>query len=122
MEWLDHLASHRPPGNPGRALDAGDARARTVAGVHRTGDQGATGCTNIYTANWAEVTWHVHFHLIPRAADLAPDLRGARVFTATDRAADERSMTAVQQRVLAQITDDLPRRRSVPSAAGDERR
>ena len=44
--------------------------------------RGVLGCAKTYVALFAEAEGfaHVHFHLIPRAADLAPDLRGPRVF------------------------------------------
>lgn len=39
-------------------------------------------CEKTYVAQFAEAEGfsHVHFHLIPRAADLPPELRGPRVF------------------------------------------
>jgi diadenosine tetraphosphate (Ap4A) HIT family hydrolase len=41
-----------------------------------------TGCDKTYVALFAEAEGfgHVHFHVIPRHADLDPDLRGPRVF------------------------------------------
>lgn len=40
------------------------------------------GCAKTYVALFAEAEGfaHVHFHVIPRAADLAADLRGPRIF------------------------------------------
>jgi diadenosine tetraphosphate (Ap4A) HIT family hydrolase len=40
------------------------------------------GCEKTYVAQFAEAKGfaHVHFHIVPRAADLAPDLRGPRIF------------------------------------------
>ena len=40
------------------------------------------GCAREYVAGWAEAPHfqHVHLHVIPVAADLAPDLRGPGVF------------------------------------------
>jgi diadenosine tetraphosphate (Ap4A) HIT family hydrolase len=40
------------------------------------------GCAKTYVALFAEAEGfaHVHFHVIPRAGDLAPDLRGPRIF------------------------------------------
>ena len=40
------------------------------------------GCAKTYVALFAEAEGfaHVHFHVIPRADDLAPDLRGPRIF------------------------------------------
>jgi hypothetical protein len=39
-------------------------------------------CTKTYVALFAEAEGfaHVHFHVIPRAADLEADLRGPRIF------------------------------------------
>ncbi|WP_426506330.1 HIT family protein [Dactylosporangium sp. McL0621] len=41
-----------------------------------------TGCTKTYVAQFAEAPGfgHVHFHVVPRAADLPPDVRGPGVF------------------------------------------
>ncbi|GAA1984294.1 HIT family protein [Kitasatospora viridis] len=41
-----------------------------------------TGCAKVYVAQFAEAPGfgHVHFHLIPRAVELAPEHRGPRVF------------------------------------------
>ena len=41
------------------------------------------GCPKTYVAQFAEAPGfaHVHFHVVPRAADLSPDLRGPAVFT-----------------------------------------
>lgn len=44
--------------------------------------RGVLGCAKSYVALFAEAEGfaHVHFHVIPRAADLEADLRGPRVF------------------------------------------
>ena len=44
--------------------------------------QVVTGCEKTYVAQFAEAEGfrHVHFHIVPRAADLAVELRGPRVF------------------------------------------
>lgn len=41
-----------------------------------------TGCAKTYVVQFAEASGfgHVHFHIVPRMADLAEDLRGPRVF------------------------------------------
>ncbi|HZN17679.1 MAG TPA: HIT family protein [Micromonosporaceae bacterium] len=41
-----------------------------------------TGCVKTYVAQFAEAEGfsHVHFHLVPRMADLLPELRGPKVF------------------------------------------
>jgi diadenosine tetraphosphate (Ap4A) HIT family hydrolase len=43
----------------------------------------ATGCDKTYVALFAEAEGfaHAHFHVIPRHRDLAPELRGPRVFS-----------------------------------------
>ena len=40
------------------------------------------GCQKTYVAQFAEVEGfsHVHFHIVPRQADLASELRGPRIF------------------------------------------
>jgi diadenosine tetraphosphate (Ap4A) HIT family hydrolase len=44
--------------------------------------QAVTGCAKTYVAQFAEAEGfaHVHFHIVPRPADLAHDQRGPRVF------------------------------------------
>jgi diadenosine tetraphosphate (Ap4A) HIT family hydrolase len=41
-----------------------------------------TGCPKVYLAQFAEAPGfgHVHFHLVPRPAELAAELRGPRIF------------------------------------------
>lgn len=39
-----------------------------------------TGCAKTYVAQFAEQIAHVHFHVVPRAADLPGDLLGPGVF------------------------------------------
>lgn len=41
-----------------------------------------TGCEKTYVMQFAEMEGfsHVHFHIVPRMADLSPDLRGPKVF------------------------------------------
>lgn len=41
-----------------------------------------TGCSKTYVAQFAEAAGfeHTHFHVIPRSADLPPDLVGPRIF------------------------------------------
>lgn len=50
-----------------------------------------TGCEKTYVAQFAEAAGfgHVHFHVVPRAADLPADRRGPRVFGFLGRGADE---------------------------------
>jgi diadenosine tetraphosphate (Ap4A) HIT family hydrolase len=44
--------------------------------------QAVLGCEKTYVAQFAEAEGfaHVHFHIVPRPPDLAPDLRGPRIF------------------------------------------
>lgn len=50
-----------------------------------------TGCEKTYVAQFAEASGfgHVHFHVVPRAADLPGELRGPRVFALLGRGAEE---------------------------------
>jgi hypothetical protein len=50
-----------------------------------------TGCAKEYMAFFAEMPGfhHVHVHMIPRAGDLAPELRGGKVFAFLQARADE---------------------------------
>ena len=66
-----------------------------------------TGCPRTYVAQFAEKQGfaHVHFHVIPRAVDLEPSLRGPGVFAFFDRrpiSTDERDRISASLRsVLA---------------------
>lgn len=42
-----------------------------------------TGCLKEYCISYSEVEHfnHIHFHIIPRAADLPDDLKGSKIFT-----------------------------------------
>jgi diadenosine tetraphosphate (Ap4A) HIT family hydrolase len=50
-----------------------------------------TGCAKEYMAFFAEMPGfhHVHLHMIPRAGDLAPELRGGKVFALLQAARDD---------------------------------
>ena len=50
-----------------------------------------TGCEKTYVAQFAEAAGfgHVHFHVVPRAADMPENLRGPRMFGAIGIAGDE---------------------------------
>ena len=50
-----------------------------------------TGCEKTYVAQFAEAAGygHVHFHIIPRSADLPADLRGPRIFGLHGRDAND---------------------------------
>jgi diadenosine tetraphosphate (Ap4A) HIT family hydrolase len=62
---------------PAEAAELGPL-LRNVTAAMRT----VLGCTKTYVALFAEAEGfaHVHFHVIPRAADLDADLRGPRIF------------------------------------------
>ena len=68
-----------------------------------------TGCEKTYVVQFAEKAEHrhVHVHVIPRAGDLPDELQGPRVFDLLgvdgDRAVTEERMTAVAERVAAQL-------------------
>jgi diadenosine tetraphosphate (Ap4A) HIT family hydrolase len=63
----------------------------------------ATGCTKTYVAQFAEKEGftHVHFHVVPRMADLPSDLRGPGVF--------EFLRQPQQQWLTADQADDISR-------------
>ncbi|MFJ2172236.1 HIT family protein [Streptomyces sp. NPDC087851] len=62
-----------------------------------------TGCVKTYVAQFAELKGfaHVHFHVVPRGADLSQDLRGPRVFELLGR--------PERQRVAADLVDGIAR-------------
>ena len=67
------------------------------------------GCEKTYVVQFAEAEGfaHVHFHIVPRAADLAPDLRGPRIFRLLSP--DDRPHVGEQQRdeLAAQLAGEL---------------
>jgi diadenosine tetraphosphate (Ap4A) HIT family hydrolase len=69
----------------------------------------AVGCVKTYVAQFAEhpLHPHVHFHVIPRAADHPDDLRGPRIFDALGDAVDpvpDARMDEIAARVRASFT------------------
>jgi diadenosine tetraphosphate (Ap4A) HIT family hydrolase len=54
--------------------------------------QAVTGCVKTYVVQFAEAEGfaHVHFHLVPRLPDLAPDRVGPNVFALLNPAEDQR--------------------------------
>lgn len=62
-----------------------------------------TGCVKTYVAQFAEVDGfaHVHFHVMPRMADLSQELRGPHVFQLLRRPA--------RQRVAPDLVDEITR-------------
>jgi diadenosine tetraphosphate (Ap4A) HIT family hydrolase len=70
-----------------------------------------TGCAKTYVVQFAEAArfHHVHFHVIPRMADLPVDRRGPKVFEFLTQPA-EHTVTRDQMNALAaDLTRHLPR-------------
>jgi len=67
------------------------------------------GCVKTYVMQFAEAEGfgHVHLHVVPRAADLAPDLRGPRVFALLGVPEGERLPEADQDRLALEIRGAL---------------
>lgn len=71
--------------------------------------EAVTGCQKTYVAMFAEKDGfgHVHFHLIPRPADLSPELRGPAVFdllrTSFDRCLSEERADEVAESIKAEL-------------------
>jgi diadenosine tetraphosphate (Ap4A) HIT family hydrolase len=70
-----------------------------------------TGCAKTYVAQFAEAEGfaHVHFHIVPRPVDLAPEHRGPRVFGllgANGRPpVSEAAMDELATKLAAQLAD-----------------
>jgi diadenosine tetraphosphate (Ap4A) HIT family hydrolase len=62
---------------PEEAADLGPLLSRVTAAM-----RSVLGCEKSYVALFAEAEGfaHVHFHVVPRQADLPADLRGPRIF------------------------------------------
>ncbi|MFJ8746263.1 HIT family protein [Embleya sp. NPDC127516] len=75
-------------------------QVRLARALHET-----TGCAKTYVAQFAEKPGfeHVHFHVVPRMADLAPELRGPKVFTLLHPTGAERVSTVEMDRVALAI-------------------
>jgi diadenosine tetraphosphate (Ap4A) HIT family hydrolase len=75
---------------------------RSVTAALRT----VVGCDKTYVALFAEAEGfaHVHFHVIPRHADLPDDLRGPRVFGLLGGDADRHVSDAAMDDVAAKLT------------------
>ena len=69
-----------------------------------------TGCEKTYVALFAEAEGfsHVHFHVIPRHADLDPRLRGPRVFELMGGDPARTVPDAVMDQIAASIAAALP--------------
>ncbi len=73
-----------------------------------------TGCQKTYVAMFAEKDGfgHVHFHLIPRLADLSSELRGPAVFdllqTPSDQCLSEERSDEVAESIKAELARIRP--------------
>jgi diadenosine tetraphosphate (Ap4A) HIT family hydrolase len=71
--------------------------------------QTVLGCQKTYVAQFAEAEGfsHVHFHIVPRQAELAKELRGPRIFQLLGPAdrpvVSERQLTEVSAALAAQL-------------------
>lgn len=62
------------------------------------------GAPKTYVAEFGEATgFHLHFHVIARPTNLAPDHRGPGVFKYLGRAEDEQVSTASQDELAARL-------------------
>jgi diadenosine tetraphosphate (Ap4A) HIT family hydrolase len=68
-----------------------------------------TGCVKTYVVQFAEAEGfsHVHFHVVPRMADLPAELRGPRVFGLLNGPESEQVSVAGQDRLAAALRDHL---------------
>jgi diadenosine tetraphosphate (Ap4A) HIT family hydrolase len=71
--------------------------------------QDVTGCEKTYVAQFAEAAGfsHVHFHIVPRAPGLPPELRGPRVFGLLGAAASERVSDQGMDEIAAALAGRL---------------
>jgi diadenosine tetraphosphate (Ap4A) HIT family hydrolase len=83
--------------NDAEAAGLGTWQARLSRALHAV-----TGCTKTYVVQFAEAPrfHHVHFHIVPRMADLPADRRGPKVFEFLTGPA-ERAVTSDQMNTLA---------------------
>jgi diadenosine tetraphosphate (Ap4A) HIT family hydrolase len=74
--------------------------------------QAVVGCEKTYVSQFAEGEGfaHVHFHVIPRPADLPSDLRGPRIFYALAAGPGERVSVEEMDEVAAQLAIELSAR------------
>ena len=84
------------------ALSLGTWQVRLSRALHAVLD-----CQKTYIAQFAEAEGfaHVHFHIIPRPADLSPDLRGPGIF----RLLGQGDRTHVDERAMDEIAVKLTR-------------
>ncbi|WP_433208506.1 HIT family protein [Dactylosporangium sp. CS-047395] len=86
------------------AAALGSWQVRLSRALHET-----TGCVKTYVAQFAEAEGfeHVHFHVVPRAADLAADLIGPRVFGLLKPPAERRIPVAQVDELSARLASLL---------------
>jgi len=85
-----------------------DAEADALGPILRSASaalRSVVGCEKTYVMLFAEATGfgHVHFHIVPRAADLAPEHVGPRVFSFLGRPESEWVSQAERDRLAAAI-------------------
>jgi diadenosine tetraphosphate (Ap4A) HIT family hydrolase len=90
--------------NSGESAELGGLLAASSRAV-----EVVTRCRKTYLAMFAEKGGfaHVHFHLVPRAADLPPELRGPRVFELLGGPADEWVSDDEADRISGEIRREL---------------
>lgn len=86
------------------ASSLGSWQVRLSRALHKV-----TSCEKTYIAQFGEAEGfaHVHFHVVPRAADLADELRGPRIFRMLGP--DDRPQVSEQQRdeIAAELAQEL---------------
>jgi diadenosine tetraphosphate (Ap4A) HIT family hydrolase len=75
------------------------------------------GCEKFYVMFFGEKEGHshLHFHVVPRSADLPPDAQGPGVMMFINRADDEWISPRQQDAVARRLADEMERLQSVPS-------
>jgi diadenosine tetraphosphate (Ap4A) HIT family hydrolase len=68
-----------------------------------------TGCEKTYVALFAEAEGfaHLHFHVVPRPVDLAPELRGPRVFALLGAAAADEVDEDTRDRIAERLSNAM---------------
>jgi diadenosine tetraphosphate (Ap4A) HIT family hydrolase len=92
---------------PSEAADLGPLLREITSALRRV-----TGCEKTYVALFAEAEGfsHVHFHVIPRQADLGLELRGPRVFGLLGGDQARHVPDAVMDQIAASLAAVLPAR------------
>jgi diadenosine tetraphosphate (Ap4A) HIT family hydrolase len=76
-----------------------------------------TGCAKTYVVQFAEAEGfaHVHFHIVPRAVDLDPELRGPRVFGLLGRSEEGSVDAPAMDRIAAELVAALGPGHRIPT-------